>query len=48
MRGLNLVLSICIGLFFGEVIEGWDNIASGKFFCVGDGAKLLCVIDGGF
>ncbi len=47
MNGLNFVLSIYMGSFFGEVVEGWANIASGKLFCVTDGAKLFCVINGG-
>jgi hypothetical protein len=38
VRVLNLILSINMGSFFGEVVEGWANIASGKFFCVVDGA----------
>jgi len=27
-----------MGSFFGEVVEGWANVASGKLFCVVDGA----------
>jgi len=46
-EGLNLVLSICMGSSFGKVIEGWAAIISGKFLCVTNGGKLLCVIDVG-
>ncbi len=34
MKGLNIVLSICMGLSFGEVVEGWASILGGKFLCV--------------
>ncbi len=34
MKGLNLVLSICMGLYFGEVAEGWANIVSGNSFAL--------------
>jgi hypothetical protein len=34
MRGLALVLSICMGLSFGKVAKVWANIVSGIFFCV--------------
>jgi hypothetical protein len=36
MKGLNLVLSISMGLSFGEVVESWASIANGKFLCVVD------------
>jgi hypothetical protein len=47
VRGLNLVLSIYIGLHFGEVVEGWVGIVGGKFLYVASGVKLFCVINGG-
>jgi hypothetical protein len=47
VRGLNLVLSICKGLSFGEVAKGWVNVVGGKLLCVVDGAKLLCVCNVG-
>jgi hypothetical protein len=46
VRGLNLVLSICIVLSFGEVVEGWVNVIGGRFLCIVGGAKLLCVVGG--
>jgi hypothetical protein len=39
MKGLNIILSICMGLFFGEVAEGWADILGGKFLCVVDGGS---------
>jgi hypothetical protein len=39
MKGLNIVLSICMGLSFGEVVEGWANILGGKFLCVVGGGS---------
>jgi hypothetical protein len=47
MKGLNLVLSICMGLFFGGVVESWADITGEKLLCVVDGAKFFCVIDVG-
>jgi hypothetical protein len=47
MKGLNLVLSICIRSSCGEVVEGWAGIVGGKLFCVVNGAKKNCVIDVG-
>jgi hypothetical protein len=47
VKGLNLVLSICMGLYFGEVAEGWANIVSGKFLCVASGAKFIYVVNVG-
>lgn len=44
MKGLNLVLSICMGLSFGEVVESWVDIIGEKLFCVVGGAELLCCI----
>jgi hypothetical protein len=44
MKGLILVLSICMGSSFDK---GWVDVASGKFFCVASGAKLLYVADVG-
>jgi hypothetical protein len=34
MIGLNLVLTICMGLSFGGVTKSWVGIAFGKLFCV--------------
>jgi hypothetical protein len=34
MIGLNLVLTICMGLSFGGVTKGWVGIAFGKLLCV--------------
>jgi hypothetical protein len=45
MKGLNLLLLIYMGSSFGKVAEVWAGIASGKFLCVANGAKLLCVVD---
>jgi predicted amidohydrolase len=45
MRGLNLALSICMELSFGEVVESWVDIVGGKVLCVADGAKLFFVIN---
>jgi hypothetical protein len=36
MRGLSLILSICMGLSCGEVIEGWVGVVGGKLLCVID------------
>ncbi len=36
VRGLNIVLSICMGSSFGKVVEGWVGIVGGKFLCVVD------------
>jgi hypothetical protein len=47
MKGLNLLLLIYMGSSFGKVVEGWAGIASGKFLCVANGAKLLYVVDVG-
>jgi hypothetical protein len=47
VKGLNLILSICIGLSFGEVAKGWADIINGKFFCVANGANFICVVDVG-
>jgi hypothetical protein len=47
VRGLNLVLSICMESSFGEVAKGLANITCGKSFRVIDGAKLLCVVNVG-
>jgi hypothetical protein len=44
MKGLNLVLLIYMGSSFGKVVKGWVGIISGKFLCVANGAKLLCVV----
>jgi hypothetical protein len=33
-ESLNLVLSICMGSAFGEVVEGWVGIVGGKFVCI--------------
>jgi hypothetical protein len=41
------VLSICTGSSFNKVIKGWVGIACEKFFCVANGAKLLCVVNVG-
>ncbi len=46
-EGLNLILSICMGSSFGEVVENWADIIGGKFLCVASGAKLFCVINVG-
>jgi len=45
VRGLNLALSIFVGLSFGKVVESWVGVVGGKFFCVVDGAKFPCVIN---
>jgi hypothetical protein len=47
MKGLNLVLLICIRFSFGEVVKGWADIVGGKFFCVANGVKFFCVVDVG-
>jgi hypothetical protein len=47
VKGLNFILSICIGSSFGEIVEGWASIAGGKLFCVVDGAKFFYVVDCG-
>jgi hypothetical protein len=47
MRGLNIVLLICMGLSFGEVVERSIGVASGIFFCIANGAKFLCVVNVG-
>jgi hypothetical protein len=47
LRGLNLVLSIYMGLSFSKVVESWADIASEKLICVVDGVKLLCVVNVG-
>jgi hypothetical protein len=36
MRGLNFVLLIYMGSFFGEVVKGWADIVVGKLLCVVD------------
>jgi hypothetical protein len=38
VKGLNLIVSICMGSSFGEVVEDWAGIVGGK---------LLCVVSGG-
>ncbi len=47
MRGLNLILSICMGSSFNEVVEGWVAIVGEKLLCVANGAKLFCVVNVG-
>jgi hypothetical protein len=47
MKGLNLVLSIYMGLSIVEVAKGWVGIARGKLFYVASGVKFFCVIDVG-
>ncbi len=47
LKGLNLVSSICMGLFFGEITKGWVDITCEKLVCVNGGVKLLCVVDVG-
>ncbi len=47
MKGLNLVLSICMGLSFGEVVESWVDIIGEKLFCVVGGANFFFVVDVG-
>jgi hypothetical protein len=44
MKGLNLVLSICMGLSFGEVVESWADITRAKLFFVVDVGswRLFC------
>jgi hypothetical protein len=36
MKGLNLILSICMGLSFSEVVKGYIGITSEEFLCVID------------
>jgi hypothetical protein len=36
MKGLNIILSIYMGLSFREVAKGQVNIVGGKLFCVID------------
>ncbi len=36
VRGLNLVLSICMGSSCGKVIKCWVGVVRGKLFCVID------------
>jgi hypothetical protein len=45
VKGLNLVLTICMGSSFGNLAKGWIDVVSEKFFCVATSAKLLCVVD---
>jgi hypothetical protein len=40
MRGLNIVLLICMGLSFGEVAKCLVGVASGIFFYVANGVKM--------
>jgi hypothetical protein len=47
MKGLNLVLLICMGTSFAKVFESWVGIIGGKHLYFIDGAKFLCVLDGG-
>jgi hypothetical protein len=47
MKGLNLVLSIFMGLYFGKVAKGWVDIVGGKLLYITNGAKLFCVINVG-
>jgi len=45
VKGLNIVLSICMGSSFGEVVKSWADIIGGKLLYVADGAKLFFVIN---
>jgi hypothetical protein len=47
VRGLNLVLPICVGSSFGKVAEGWACVAGGKLLYVVGGANFLYVVDVG-
>jgi hypothetical protein len=47
MTSLNLILSICMGLSFGKVAEGWVAIAGEKFLHVTNGANFFCVVNVG-
>ncbi len=47
MRGLNLVLSICMGPSFSEVAKGYVDIANGKLLCVDGGVKLFGIVNVG-
>jgi hypothetical protein len=39
VKGLNFILSICMGLSFGKVVESWVDIVGGKFHCVVGGGS---------
>ncbi len=47
LRGLNLVLPICMGSSFCKVVEGWVGIVGGKLFYVASGENFIYVVDVG-